>query len=425
MPLKSLHAGFLAIPFNVAFRHASAERAATQTLWVQARGKLDACGYGEGCPREYVTDESLDTCHSFVAAHQADWLVNIHDELSLADWVRAHRTVIDTHPAAWAAVELALLDLFGRERGCSVETLLGLPEISGSFSYTAVIGDAPARQFEAVLARTLQAGFGEFKIKLSGNHVADSDKVAALRRADIDPKKVRADANNLWRDADTAIAYLRDLKYDFFALEEPLQAGDIAGMQHIGTRLKTRIILDESLLRVEQLDACRASPAQWIVNLRISKMGGLIRALELARAAEQRGLQVIVGAHVGETSVLTRAALTVAHSARKILLAQEGAFGTHLLTRDVVERPLMFGARGVLDTAAFGFAAQPGWGLAIVSQDIRPSVTHALAQCPNVRLKHLHQDCQQRRQQQRRGEGQEPHPPEYLDAKIPGQASEA
>lgn len=373
MTINSLHAGFLSIPFNAAFRHASAERAATQTLWVQAQGSHDVCGYGEGCPREYVTDESLDSSRAFVAAHRADWLTSIHDAVGLADWVNSHRKEIDEHPAAWAAVELALLDLFGKVRGCSVEALLDLPEISGSFSYTAVLGDAPAHQFEAVLARYLQTGFKNFKIKLSGDPVADSAKVAALKRAGVDPKKVRADANNLWRDADTAIACLHALQYDFFALEEPLQAGDVAGMQRLGKSLGTRIILDESLLRIGQLDAYSADPAQWIINLRISKMGGLIRSLELARAAEQRGLHLIVGAHVGETSVLTRAALTVAHSNRTILRAQEGAFGTHLLARDVVERPLMFGAGGVLDTTSFDFAAQPGWGLTIAPQEVQVS----------------------------------------------------
>lgn len=103
------------------------------------------------------------------------------------------------------------------------------------------------------------------------------------------------------------------------------------------------------------------------------KNGGLIRSLELARAAGQRGLHLIVGAHVGETSVLTRAALSVARSNRTILLAQEGAFGTHLLARDLVERPLMFGVGGVLDTASFDFAAQLGWGLTVAPQEVRVS----------------------------------------------------
>jgi L-alanine-DL-glutamate epimerase-like enolase superfamily enzyme len=88
-----------------------------------------------------------------------------------------------------------------------------------------------------------------------------------------------------------------------------------------------------------------------VVNVRISKMGGLVRALALTERTMREGLRIVVGAHVGETSLLTRAALTVAHAARDILVAQEGAFGTHLLERDVVEPPIMFAAGGVLNAA--------------------------------------------------------------------------
>ena len=90
---------------------------------------------------------------------------------------------------------------------------------------------------------------------------------------------------------------------------------------------------------------------RWIVNVRVSKMGGLLRSLGLVAEARRHGMRVIVGAHVGETSLLSRAGLTVASSARDILVGQEGAFGTHLLARDVIARPIMFGKAGVLDVA--------------------------------------------------------------------------
>src|SRR5437667_398413 len=73
---------------------------------------------------------------------------------------------------------------------------------------------------------------------------------------------------------------------------------------------------------------------------------GLPRSLEVIAAARRHGVPVIVGAQVGETSLLTRAALTVASQARDILLAQEGAFGTLLLGDDVCDPPLMFGPGG-------------------------------------------------------------------------------
>ena len=366
MILDSIEASALAIPFNVAFRHASAERATTQALWVEARTRDGAVGFGEGCPREYVTAESMRSARTFVAAHRRDWLESIRDVGELTDWVARHRADIDANPAAWTAVELALLDLIGKAESKPIESLLGVQQIAGCFRYTAVLGDSPARQFEAQLALYLEAGFRDFKIKLSGERKRDLAKVRTLAASGISPKAVRADANNLWRDSNVAISELRALDFPFFALEEPLQAGDYEGMHRMALAIDAKIILDESLLRADQLDRFDGSADRWIANVRVSKMGGLLRSLEFVSEARRRGLRVIVGAHVGETSLLTRAGLTVASSARDLLVAQEGAFGTHLLARDVVEPPLMFGPGGVLDADALGIGSVPGLGLAVL-----------------------------------------------------------
>jgi L-alanine-DL-glutamate epimerase-like enolase superfamily enzyme len=365
MRIDSIRAYALAIPFNVAFKHASAERATTQTVWIEAAARDGAVGFGEGCPRDYVTAESLHSASLFLSAHTSDWLAAIHDVETLRVWADRHRRDVDANPSAWTAVELALLDLLGKKENKSVDALLGLPELSGRFRYTAVLGDAPLRQFEMQLNHYVQAGFREFKIKLAGETARDLAKVRALGGAGISPHAVRADANNLWRDADVAIRDLGALDFPFFALEEPLSAGDYAGMGRIASALNTNIILDESLLRVDQLEQIGEAAGRWIVNVRVSKMGGLLRSLELTRAARQRGVRVIVGAHVGETSLLTRAALTIANSARDILLAQEGAFGTHLLAGDVVDPPLMFGQGGILDVVELGGSINPGLGLAL------------------------------------------------------------
>jgi L-alanine-DL-glutamate epimerase-like enolase superfamily enzyme len=361
--IESIDAQVLEIPFKTSFSHASASREAMHSLWVEARLRDGSAGFGEGCPRGYVTGETLVGALAFVAKFKDAWLKEIKGFESLAAWIGTHRTEIDANPAAWCAVELALLDAFSVQAHETVEAFLGLPAISGKFRYSAVLGDSAAKRFEAEVARYKQAGFRDFKIKLSGNRQRDLDKVGLLNAAGIAPGAVRADANNLWTDADEAIRFLSSLDYRFNAIEEPLQAGDHAGMERIAATLDCPVILDESLLRAEQLPRFSASPARWIVNLRISKMGGLVRSLDLLGLARKSGLRVIVGAHVGETSLLTRAALTVANAGRDMLVAQEGAFGTHLLEHDVVEAPIMFGAGGVLDSSQLpdgaGFGLKP------------------------------------------------------------------
>lgn len=371
MNLDSIRAFSLSIPFVTAFKHAAAERATTQALWVEARARDGLVGYGEGCPREFVTGESLETAREFLISRMPGCVSTVRDLGGLADWTARHWRDIDANPAAWTAVELALLDLLGKEARQPIESLLGLPALAGRFRYTAVLGDAAPAQFEAQLARYLQAGFHDFKIKLSNDRGRDRAKAGALAAGGVSPGRVRADANNLWSDPGEAIDHVAALSFPFAALEEPLRAGDWEGMRRVGSALGTRIVLDESLARVSQLDRLGDAADRWILNLRVSKLGGLLRSLEFAAEARRRGLQIVVGAHVGETSLLTRAALTVAQGARDILLAQEGAFGTHLLARDVVEPSVMFGQGGVLDAALLPRSGRGGFQLGIESSRIQ------------------------------------------------------
>jgi len=364
MLLESIQCSSLHIPFNATFSHASADRASTETLWVEVRSTGGVAGFGEGCPRAYVTSESMDSAARFFSAHAREWLETIHDLPTLQEWGNTHRIAIDSNPAAWSAVELALLDVIGRHEKKTVEALLGKPELAGNFHYTAVLGDASPRRFEGQLNHYLQAGFSSFKIKLSGDAERDLAKVRSLSAAGISPNAVRADANNLWCDPDVAIAALSTLDYPFWAVEEPLSAGDYEGMCRLAVAAKTRIILDESLLRLDQLDRLTGTADTWIINLRVSKMGGLLRAIALIGEARRRGVRIIVGAHVGETSLLTRAGLIAAGVAGDFLIAQEGAFGTHLLAADVVDPSIMFGKGGVLDSTRINIDTN-GFGLVI------------------------------------------------------------
>lgn len=66
LQLEPLH-----IPFKVPFRHASAERAETSSVWLKAVSESGITGYGESCPRPYVTGETLATVHAFFSRHEA------------------------------------------------------------------------------------------------------------------------------------------------------------------------------------------------------------------------------------------------------------------------------------------------------------------------------------------------------------------
>jgi L-alanine-DL-glutamate epimerase-like enolase superfamily enzyme len=112
-----------------------------------------------------------------------------------------------------------------------------------------------------------------------------------------------------------------------------------------------------------------------VVNLRISKHGGLLRSIKMAESARARGLAVIIGSHVGETSLLTRTALTLAAACGDQLLAAECGYGSYLLRRDLTDPALRFGRRGVLKTQQTGIASAAGLGLMVDEESLLASFT--------------------------------------------------
>jgi L-Ala-D/L-Glu epimerase len=289
----------LCIPFRTTFRHASAARSETQSLWVEAHANDGTIGYGESCPREYVTGESLQSAARFFRAHQTELQKQAKDFASLHAWSKTHASVIDSDPAAWCAIELALLDLFAKQTGQSVEQCLSLPAAAGKFRYTAVLGDAELPAFQQQLGKYQAAGFDDFKVKLSGRLEHDRSKLAMAAAAT--PHQVRLDANNLWGDVDAAVTYLSALNFGFFAIEEPLKPYDYEGMAKLAKALKVKVILDESFTHEQQIGALPSTPGPWIINIRVSKLGGLLRSINAIEQARARGIPVIVGTQVGET----------------------------------------------------------------------------------------------------------------------------
>ena len=358
--IQDLSVRSLNIPFKQSFAHASAVRAGTESVLVTIVNRDGVMGVGEGCPRKYVTGETIDSIQRFVHEYRGHWM-DIAAVDDLREWVTRHTNPIDRNPAAWCAVETAFLDLMGKETGQSIETVLGVPALNGRFQYSAVLGAGSNSSFEKQLQRYFAAGFTDFKVKVMGRQEDDADKLARLAAYNIPSLRVRIDANNLWSEAGEALAYLKRIPCSVTAIEEPLKVGDYEGCRFVAHEMNVPVILDESFLRLDQFVAIQETPSASIINIRISKMGGVLRALSVAAKAKEVGIPIIIGAQVGETSILTRAALTVAHCYRDIVVAQEGAFGTLLLERDICQPSLMFGKAGRLEAEMAGRA--PGLGL--------------------------------------------------------------
>ena len=350
--------------FRMSFAHGSATRSETENVICIARGD-GLTGHGEGCPRGYVTGETIAGAARFFGAHRADLESGIADLASLRAWIAAHGEAIDANPAAFAAVEIALIDLFAQRAGQGVEAFLGLPP-PRSVTVSAVLGVTGRIASGAIAAGYRMFGMTDAKVKLSRDAVADRARLAIIRRVLGQSTRLRVDANNLFQAAGDCVAHLEAVRAPVWAVEEPLAPRDFTGMRAVAVATGTRIILDESATRASDLGAVEG--ADWIVNLRVSKHGGLTRSLDMLALARQRGLGVILGCHVGETGILTRAALALASACGDDLIAAECAYGGYLLARDLTRPRLRFGRGGLIDAPAAGH----GLGISVLSDRLTP-----------------------------------------------------
>ncbi|MHB8137762.1 MAG: alpha/beta fold hydrolase [Smithellaceae bacterium] len=344
----------LQLTLKTTIRHAAATRNEGESIWVQAK-RNEHTGYGEGCPRAYVAGDDLASSLKWVKENFSAGEANFSTLDDIKQWVSFHEKIIDQYPSAWCAIEMAILDLLAREKGCSVEALLGLTSDMRYGRYTAVLGDQKLWQYATLVDQYLIRGIADFKIKLSGNLEKDTQKVDLLDTLSIQNhaliSSIRLDANNLWKDhCDEAIAFTQALGCGrVFAMEEPVQARHVEDISRFSMTTGLPVILDESLCTLDDLRLFQNVPGQFIANIKLSRVGGLVRALRMITEVKKLGWPIIVGCHVGETSLLTRAALVVSAAAGKSLVAHEGAFGDYLIKREPTQPTLTFGHNGLLD----------------------------------------------------------------------------
>lgn len=343
----------LHIPLRTTFKQASSTRNIGESIWCEAQ-RGSTVGYGEGCPRIYVTDETVKTGLLWLNEKLSEFSNQCDSLAALKMWMADNRAIIDQHPAAFCAIETALLDLFAREKGQNVEALLGLTPPQNVYQYTVVLGDSSEEKFKALIQRYLSMGFADFKVKVNGQLKEDQQKLKNIRllcqKNQLSNYRIRLDANNLWpKQTNIAIDYLAQLESPFLGIEEPIEPKNYQGLSQISEALNMPIILDESLCNLTDLAKLNQVSGQFIANLKVSRIGGVLRTLELITALKKANKSIIIGAHVGETSVLTRAGMIAANAASQQLIAQEGGFGTILLEKDMVYPSLSLGAGGRID----------------------------------------------------------------------------
>lgn len=222
------------------------------------------------------------------------------------------REISASCPAARAAIDMAELDLAGREAQKPLVALLGGTPRDLPTSITIGIKDTLAE----VLAEADEyagRGFRILKVKIGLDPASDVERLRKLHERFGARLCIRVDANQGYALADLRrlLALVEELGFEF--VEQPLKPAREAELDALAPRERALLALDESLLA--PADAVRLAAARrcGIFNIKLMKCGGVTPALEIARTAEKHGIALMWGCS-DESRISIAAALHAAYA---------------------------------------------------------------------------------------------------------------
>ena len=347
------------LPFKVAFRHAAAARTTSESLFLRVGLDNGVEGWGESLPRAYVSGEAREQAFALLRDTILPALVGQRfrslpaavsfleqcDGKAPPEWVGPE--VPQT--SAWCGVDLALLDAFGRASGEPVSIGGPPPAVDAPPGprYSGVVSAGQGWSYAVSLLKTRAFRFPHVKLKVEGDGAVRAARTARRllgRRVDL-----RVDANMAW-DVEQALGLIGQLRaVGIWSFEQPVAAGDLAGLARLVAETSAQIMVDEGLTDRDSLRRLVGRRAGTGANVRISKCGGLVGAYARCREVLEAGLVLQVGCQVGESSLLSAAQLTLVSSLAPLrpgVRYAEGCFGRHLLREDPAAPLVQFGSGG-------------------------------------------------------------------------------
>lgn len=290
------------VPLHTPFVTAIRTVHAVESVLVEITDSDGCAGWGEGAATWKITGDSVAGMQAAVEGPLREVLVD-RDPGDLAELVLRVQAAVVGNPAAKSAVDCALHDLAARRLGVSLPRLLGSSRLRIATDVTLAAG--PAAEMAAAATLRVRDGFGVLKVKVGDGTADDLDRLRAIRAAAGPEVQLRIDANQGWsaRQAVRIIRGMEDAGLGLELVEQPVAAGDLAGLAFVTERVGTPVLADESVWTAADLLEVVRRRAADLVNIKLAKCGGLGPALALLAVARTAGIGVLVGSmmesHVG------------------------------------------------------------------------------------------------------------------------------
>jgi muconate cycloisomerase len=352
MKIESAELHFLEIPFRLSISHgARAGRTYSDSLVL----KIDcggAFGFGEAVARDYVSgvlgsaagfrDEAAQVVTKLLATLRGSSLT----------WEEAagRLAAISCAPPALpllCAVESALLSAAAAETGTDPWSVLGMEPVRPTVVYGGVLPMLPLESARTYVEMCAALHLADLKVKVGADQAYNESILTLCRGRLGDSCDIRVDANSAWTSSDAEAQGDICARHGIRVIEQPFPVA-APETDPAAARLVRRgfiIMADEGVLTGSDVRSLAASGLAQVLNLRLSKNGGLMRLLSLAREAEACGLAVQLGCMVGETGILSCMGRLAASLLPRPLYV-EGSYDDLLLEQNITRPSFGFGPGG-------------------------------------------------------------------------------
>ncbi len=265
-------------------------------------------GYGEVCPLGPAYLPAYAAGVRTGIAELAPCLIG-QDPTQVSAMSRLMDQRLKGHPYVKSAIDMACWDLLGLAAGLPVSTLLGGRFGDAVACYRAISQDTPDRMAASVAAYRAE-GYRRFQLKVGSDTSVDIARIETVAR-DLRPDEVLvADANTGWlpHEALRVVHAVRDI--DLY-IEQPC-AGYEENLEIRG-RTRQPFILDETIDGMAVLLRACHDRAMDVVNIKISKFGGLTLARQVRDLCVAAGIAMTIE-DSGGGDIVTAAIAHLAHS---------------------------------------------------------------------------------------------------------------
>jgi L-alanine-DL-glutamate epimerase-like enolase superfamily enzyme len=187
-------------------------------------------------------------------------------------------------------LDIACWDILGQVAGVPVCTLLG-GCFAESFSLYRAISQGSSREMADDVARFREEGYRRFQLKVGDDPDKDVKRIKAVLK-EIQPGDILvADANTGWL-MHKALRVVNALKGEDLYIEQPCVTIEecLAVREHTSLPM----VLDESIKGIGSLVNAYNQRAMDVVNLKISRLGGLTRTKQMRDLCQSLGIAMTI-----------------------------------------------------------------------------------------------------------------------------------